>query len=167
MSLWMVRAGSKGEYEQEALNKGIVAIVFDAPNLTHFASKKSLKKMYSRVHPNATRAAVGNLVGQMWRFAKDIETGDLVVLPLKAQKTIAVGRVIGDYEFRASEKKLKHIRRVAWLKTIPRSRFDQDLLYSLGSFMTVCQIKRNDAENRIVRLADVVNDEGLHAGITL
>ena len=31
----------------------------------------------------------------------------------------------------------------------PRSEIDQDFLYSLGAFMTVCQIKRNNAEKRI------------------
>ena len=34
-------------------------------------------------------------------------------------------------------------------RPIPRSRFDQDLLFSFGAAMTVCQIKRNNAEERI------------------
>jgi restriction system protein len=45
---------------------------------------------------------------------------------------------------------LHHFRRVNWIKTdIPRSEFDQDLLYSFGAFMTVCQIERNNAEDRV------------------
>ena len=32
---------------------------------------------------------------------------------------------------------------------IPRSNIDQDLLYSFGTFKTVCRIARNDAEKRI------------------
>ena len=37
-----------------------------------------------------------------------------------------------------------------WIKTdIPRARFDQDLLYTFGAFLTVCQIKRHNAEERI------------------
>ena len=32
---------------------------------------------------------------------------------------------------------------------IPRTAFDKDLLLSLGAFMTVCQIERNNAETRI------------------
>jgi len=47
---------------------------------------------------------------------------------------------------------IKHIRRVRWRKTIPRSAFGQDILYSLGAFMTVCKIERNDAENRVKNL---------------
>jgi restriction system protein len=41
---------------------------------------------------------------------------------------------------------------VKWLKEIARTEFDQDLLYSLGAFMTVCQIQRNQAEMRIKAL---------------
>jgi restriction system protein len=47
-----------------------------------------------------------------------------------------------------------HSIKVKWIETdIPRSNFDQDILYSLGAFMTVCQIKRNDAEKRIREMA--------------
>jgi len=46
-----------------------------------------------------------------------------------------------------------HTRPVSWIRTdIPRSAFDQDLLHSLGAFMTVCQIQRNNAEARIQAL---------------
>jgi restriction system protein len=39
---------------------------------------------------------------------------------------------------------------VRWTKTdLPRSAFEQDLLYSLGAFMAVCQVTRNNAEARI------------------
>ena len=43
---------------------------------------------------------------------------------------------------------------MTWLETdIPRSNFDQDLLYSFGAFMTVCRIKRNRAEERLKAMA--------------
>jgi restriction system protein len=32
---------------------------------------------------------------------------------------------------------------------VPRSAFEQDLLYSFGAFMTVCGMARNDAEARV------------------
>lgn len=36
---------------------------------------------------------------------------------------------------------------------MPRSSFDQDLRYSLGAFMTVCRMARNDAEARVRAMA--------------
>jgi restriction system protein len=44
----------------------------------------------------------------------------------------------------------KHSRPVNWLNTdLPRSAFDQDLLYSFGALTTVCQVSRDKAEQRI------------------
>ena len=41
-----------------------------------------------------------------------------------------------------------------WIvQDIPRTNFDQDLLYSFGAFMTVCQVSRNDAEQRIHKMS--------------
>jgi len=89
-----------------------------------------------------------NRVGQVWRFLREIQKGDLVVVPLKTQSGIAVGEVKGDYEYKQVAEHIKHIRRVEWLKIIPRSSFDQDILYSFGAIMTVCKIERNNAEVR-------------------
>ncbi len=36
---------------------------------------------------------------------------------------------------------------------MPRSNFDQDILYSLGAFMTTCRIRRNNAEERVRKMA--------------
>jgi restriction system protein len=42
------------------------------------------------------------------------------------------------------------VRPIEWLrKDVPRDAFKQDLLYSFGAFMTVCEITRNDALNRV------------------
>ena len=82
-----------------------------------------------------------------------------MALPLKTQAAIAIGKVEGEYEFKEIADNIKHIRRVKWLKTIPRSAFDQDILYSFGSLLTVCQIERNDAENRVKKLLQGVELE--------
>jgi len=43
---------------------------------------------------------------------------------------------------------------VKWLANeVPRSVFDQDLLFSFGAFMTICEISRNDAEARLRAMA--------------
>lgn len=52
-----------------------------------------------------------------------------------------------------------HCINVRWIQQdIPRSNFDQDILYSLGAFITVCRIKRNDAEKRIHKLRNTQNE---------
>jgi restriction system protein len=102
-------------------------------------------------YPDAEATTLRNFGGQLWAFGKRIELGDLIVLPLKGTDAVAVGRVTGAYEYKPDNPPgTKHTRPVQWIHTdLPRSRFDQDLLYSLGAFMTVCQVKRNNAEERI------------------
>ena len=48
---------------------------------------------------------------------------------------------------------MRHQRSVEWITdSPPRDVIDQDLLYSLGTFLTVCRISRNDTERRIKAL---------------
>jgi restriction system protein len=84
-----------------------------------------------------------------------MKPGDLVVMPSMLAPTIAVGEVTGSYAFDARADQIyRHSRAVNWINTaVPRSSFDQDLLYSMGAFLTVCEIKRNDAEKRIRAMA--------------
>jgi len=153
MTLWLVRAGRHGEQEQGAYDNSVVTIGWDPlPDLSKITEKSELEHLFVETHGPQKKMSLANKVGQIWNFVKNIKKGDLVALPLKTQSSIVIGEVTGDYEFKEYTPNIKHTRSVKWLKTIPRSEFDQDLLFSLGAFMTVCQIKRNDAENRIKKL---------------
>ena len=84
------------------------------------------------------------------------------MLPFKSRPQIAIGRVSGSYEYRTDLGDAHHTRRVEWLRTdIPRTSFGQDLLYSLGAFMTVCQIQRNNAEERVHAILEGKTDPGV------
>ncbi len=153
MSLWLVRAGKHGEQEQRALENSVVTVGWnELPDLSYIKTREELAKLYHQVHPTEKKVRAGIAIGQVWRFIREIQKGDLVALPLKTQSAIAIGKVEGEYEYQKLADDIRHIRRVKWLKTIPRSLFDQDILYSLGALLTVCRIKRNDAESRIKKL---------------
>ena len=155
MSVWLVRAGSRGEQEEAALSNNVATIGWEElPDLSKIGTREELQELYTKTYPTAKKMEVANYVGQVWRFLHEIQKGDLVALPLKTQSSIAIGEIIGDYEYKEIASNVKHIRRVKWIKTFPRSSFDQDILYSLGAFMTVCKIERNDAENRIKKMLE-------------
>jgi restriction system protein len=84
-----------------------------------------------------------------------MNVGDWIVLPLKMKSAIAVGEIKSNFTYDANaEAPFQSWRDVQWLATdVPRSAFDQDLLYSFGAFLTFCQIKRNDAERRVRQMA--------------
>src|ERR1044071_2015705 len=122
MTFWMVRAGRHGEEEQQALTNNVVTIGWNKlPDLRGISDKETLKKTYSNTHPNKTPMHIANVVGQIWAFAREIKKGDLVALPLKTQSSIAIGKIDGDYEYVEISPEVKHIRKVKWLKIIPRS----------------------------------------------
>jgi len=155
MSVWLVRAGRFGENEAKALDEGIVTIGWNSmPDLAKVATRDELTALYESLHPDASKGRVANQVGQIWAFTSRINQGDLVVLPLKTQSSIAIGKIASNYTYTtAMGDGVRHVRKVDWLRTdIPRTAFDQDLLYSFGAFMTVCQIQRNNAEQRIKAL---------------
>ena len=92
-------------------------------------------------------------MGQLFSFVQRIAVGDLVALPRKSMSTIALGRVIGPYQYREDLGEVHHVRLVTWMRTdIPRTDVAQDLLYSLGAFMTVYRIARTHAEERFQQL---------------
>lgn len=80
---------------------------------------------------------------------------DWLVIPFKMKSAIAAGEIKSKFTYDASaEPPFQSWRDVQWLaKDVPRSAFDQDLLYSFGAFLTFCQIKRNDAERRVRQMA--------------
>lgn len=122
-----------------------------------------------RASRHGEQEQVANEVGQIWRFTREIQMGDLVTLPLKTQSAIAIGKVQEPYGYVELADNIKYVRRVRWMKTIRRSTFDQDILYSLGAFMTVCRIKRHDAENhvkRLLQIEDTVETEEQMRGVT-
>ena len=152
----MVRAGRHGEREEIALEKNIIAIGWsELPDLSKISSKEDLELVYLKNIKGKSKMAVANHVGQLWRFIKEISIDDFIALPLKSQSAVAIGKVKGEYKYtKEFGENFNHTRQVEWIKTIPRKSIDQDILYSLSAQLTVCQIKRNDAEKRILQLLD-------------
>ncbi|MCA6437013.1 MAG: restriction endonuclease [Bacteroidetes bacterium] len=153
MNLWMVRAGKHGEKEEICIDKGLVIISWnELPNLKTLKTKESLKEEYQKHYSEKSIYSLGSKVGQIWRFANDIKKGDLIVLPSKFTPAIHLGIAVGEYEFKEIEREFSHIIKVKWEKTISRTEFEEDLLYSFGSLLTVSNISRNNAYERVTKI---------------
>lgn len=152
MTIWVVRAGKYGDQEAAALEQGFVCIGWDEmPDLSQYKSKEALTDGLVAAFPDAKPKTVLNHAGQLWNFVHTLAIGDIVALPLKGQPAIAFGKVVGNYEYHPeAPSRSRHRRAVKWIgEPIPRKNFDQDLLYSFGSVLTVFRVHRNDAEARI------------------
>lgn len=92
-----------------------------------------------------------------------MKVGDIVVLPIKNTPYLAIGRLAGEYKYLADNEDpgRRHIRTVDWARTdIPRVALRQDLLHSLGAFLTVCKVERNDAAWRLEQVLLTGKDPG-------
>ena len=149
--LFLTRAGRVGEDETYALEHSRSIIGFKQVGSLEGANDyNEIKSIANEVYPEEKPRAVGNLAGQLWAFALSMQQGDIVVLPQKLTSQIAIGIVSGPYRYEKVNNEYRHVRPVEWKQTdIPRATFEQDLLYSFGAYMTVCQIARNDAAKRV------------------
>ena len=154
MTLWTVRCGGDGAYEQEAVAQKIVGIGWGGlGDISKIDSREELMLHFATTLPNDSLASIRNQLAQVYAFRSRIQIGDLVALPLRNSASIAFGRITGDYKFvKDAHHYVSHQRSVEWIKEVPRSLIDQDLLYSFGAFSTVFEVKRNDAEVRIIAL---------------
>ena len=147
--LWKVTLGRNGEQEAHALETGELMLGFQVKDLLRAKDRDAVLAMMSSLWPNSKPKSLLNFAAQLNQFANTIQPGDLVVVPLKTDSKVAIGEVTGPCSISTDG---NPIRPVKWLKTdVPREVFRQDLLYSFGAFMTVCEISRNDALSRVLK----------------
>ena len=143
MTAWVVRGGGRGEYEELFMSESVVSVDYSVvASITEFSSRDALREQLS------SRSAAD----QLWRLAREIRSGDTVVLPRKSPRVIAVGQVSGEYQYRPSLE-APHVRPVNWTaQEIPHADFEADFLNSFGGQGTVYRIRAADAESRLQQI---------------
>lgn len=157
MKAWIIRSGVVGERDEWALANGLAGGGFvEWPDLTPVGSRAQLAKIGQELLAGEHPGKIANGVGQMWALRNTIQQGDLIVLPLKTTKNIALGVCTGGYRHLAAQPEdRRHAVAVEWKRTdVPRSAFKDDLLFTINGALTIFQASRNNA---VARLAEVLN----------
>lgn len=165
---WLIRAGRSGEREDFVLENGLAGGGFrEVGDLSAASSRDDVCELVRKAYPDAPDGKINNFTAQLRALRSRIAVGDLVVLPLKTTSQVAIGVVTGSYEHRDDpDPARRHVIPVDWRRTdIPRTAIHQDLLYSLGAFMTICEIRRNDAARRLEHLMKEGVDPGARPGV--
>ena len=149
MALWVCRAGRNGEYENYFLEKRLVAITWknmDA-DLTKLQTKDDFKSTLSKIYPDDKKNTISNYAGQLYTFVHSMNIGDKVLLPSKINPGLFyVGTIQSDCKY-TGEEPYTHTRAVTWdSKTIDKKDLDQDIIYSLGAFLTIFSIDDEKAQ---------------------
>ena len=104
-------------------------------------NRDDIKKKYAEIYPDATSGSIATCVGMLYRFVYEVQIGDYVVYPSKADRKINIGVIESDYYNEPAENKYTQRRKVKWLKSFPRTDFSQGALYEVGSALSFFLIK--------------------------
>lgn len=153
MALWMVRGDKYGQYQSLALEKGFSYHFSQVSDLSNATSRETVLEIQRKARPDAKESQIRSWGAQLYAIAQRIQKDDLIAMPLKNRPQIAIGKATGPYQYRTDLGDIHHTVPVRWIRDdIPRTSFEQDLLYSLGSARTVCQVTRNNAEQRVLEI---------------
>ncbi|GAB4410092.1 MAG: restriction endonuclease [Anaerolineales bacterium] len=136
---WMVRAGNNNELADLVYNKNAVAVGW-APmqDLSHLRTRNEFRQHYASCYPDHSPGRANVNAAQLHRLAREIQEGDYILTYLKANREMLIGLVDGPYEYRTDLfPDYPHVRRVKWLKRVPRDNFSAPARNSMGSTLTV------------------------------
>jgi restriction system protein len=161
---WVIRSGRHGERDTWALQSGCSGGGWvEVPDLTPFTTRDEIFQVAVETYKGDSDPKIATAAGQLWALRGRIKAGDLMAMPLKTTKQIALGRVTGPYEYRAGEPDLskRHAVPVDWQRLdLPRSAVKQDLLFTLGSALTIFSPSKNNAVGRLESLLSSGVDPG-------
>jgi restriction system protein len=164
MTAWIVRAGKVGEREDWALQNQIAGGGFhEVEDITGDGTRDAVKTAVLGAYPDAAAGRQNNFAGQMWALRGTIKPGDVVVMPLKTTKKIAIGICSSGYSYRSGEgdSARRHTIGVDWKRTdISRAAVKDDLLNTVNGAMTIFQATKNHAEERLRAMIKTGIDPG-------
>jgi MoxR-like ATPase len=151
-SLWLIRAGDKGQGAQTALDKNCVDIGYGGlPGLHLIKDFKIFKEHFKKIHPDDSKNRVDHVVPQIWNFMYETKKGDFVVMPLaQGSKLIAVGKIDGEYQYGDLHSEIQQYKPVHWLKKdVNVHEFEPEIQQSFDDRGTIRRIGRLDTVNKI------------------
>ena len=116
-------------------------------NLSALTTRDAVKTRYTTAYPDEKPGAVPVKAGILYRFAHEMQVGDVLVYPSKPDRMIHIGQIASPYEYKpAFDANYPHRRRITWLASVPRAQISQPALYEIGSAITLFQISNNAEE---------------------
>lgn len=106
--------------------------------------RERLKSLLAARIPDAKPGAIPVWAGILYRFASEMQPGDRVISPYKADGTLNFGIVEGPAEYHPDVEEHRHRRRVRWVNTgVPRGIFPKPALYEIGSALTLFRVTKH------------------------
>jgi restriction system protein len=134
MKLWLLKAAGTLEDEELILENSMITIGWaEFPDLSGIEKEAQVKKIMLKKYPEMQEARSSAWAGEIHAFIVKMKKGDLVAVPLKTRNEIIIGKVTGDYEYLQLSDFISHIRKVRWLKTLPKGDFEEEYNTDINS----------------------------------
>lgn len=109
--------------------------------------RERLKLRLAETYPTAKPGAIPVWAGVLYRFIAEMQIGDYVISPNKADRTLNFGIIDSDFYVEHGEDVHGNRRRVRWIKTdVPRDDFTKGALHEIGSAVTLFKVKNHASE---------------------
>ena len=144
MNIWGIHMGE--HVGSAPIEDGYVGIGWsELGDLTTLGkSRETLKEALTGSFPEAKKATIAGNAGVLFRFVNEMQIGDIVVYPSKSDRMVNIGRVTGNYHYKADDSHgYPNHHEVEWLCSHPRNEFRQVALNEIGAFITLFLIRRN------------------------
>ncbi len=152
---WRLRAWDDPAIEDAMLDRSVIAI--SADEIGDVSAEPSDEELRRRLREapqldGRSEQALGLFVTYWRSFRSAMQPGEIVIVPLRNGRA-AVGEICGDYQYLPdeAEPRLRHVRQVRWLATIPRDALDEDLRRVVNAPGTICTIGAPGAVDRFRR----------------
>ena len=154
---WKLR-GEYGNLNNGSSKSYEVVIHYPVKNIKFDFSRNQIESQIRSAYAESSEQKINAHTGQIFTALNKVKPKDLVIIPTNKGKFFTIGVVEkvpkisleGNVKFEFSMKR----------KDIPLSLFDQDLRYSFMAIMKICEVKRNNAAERLISISNGADDPG-------
>jgi Protein of unknown function DUF262/Mrr N-terminal domain len=152
--VWLVRAGRGGIHAPDFVKlKAVVVGWGDTGDVTGL-SREAVRDLVKDRYPNIAGSHISTSANVLYRLANTMKTGDLVLTPEPASRTLLMGRVEGPYAYLDAplENDVRHSRQVRWFARVERDELSYGAKNATGTLLT---FTRPSYETEFSRLAEL------------
>ena len=139
--VWMVRAGEGGVHAPVFVQQGAALLGWGAAGDLSGLTLEAVRGSVAAAWPEYGRRQLGQVANALYKFANDMQPGDVVVTPEPASRTVLLGEVTGDYHYLTppAVADYSQARPVTWRARISRDELSYGAKNSLGTQLTLSQ----------------------------
>ena len=140
-TVWMVRAGEGGVHTPVFVQRGAALLGWGEAGDLSGLTLEAVRGRVAATWPEYSRRTLGQVANGLYKFAYDMQPGDVVVTPEPASRTVLLGEVSGDYYYLTppAVADYSQARPVTWRARISRDELSYGAKNSLGTQLTLSQ----------------------------